>query len=672
MRIALVSFALAVLVLGPSASAGPNQRGSFTLTVSVSGNGQVTSSPGGINCPSTCSAKFTSGTTVGLSRNPGAGWTFAGWSGACSGTGACSVTMNSDKSVGAVFEFTPPPKQRFTLTVTVAGNGSVVSNSDGITCPTDCTETYDEGTSVTLAPLAGANAVFTGWDGACSGLGTCTVKMDASKTAAATFVDRRPAPPQAEPGPDTGKPGRGTSGPPFELNLPFTCAPTGDLWLDSVFRDMLGRPADAAALDVLGGQLEKGTPRADIAQLVLSSLEYRTRLIQSYYARFLKRQPSNPELAALLDLLGSTRDETIEAYILGGNEYFVNRGGSTNDGFVDALYQDLLGRTPSSSERTTLVNQLAQGTSREDLAAFVLKSAEARTRLIQNLYQSLLGRPPSQAEVDAFLARYAQGATNEAIAAAVLASQEYVDKSVKFEATINWGDGMASPGQVEQTGGRCTVVGTHSYRTNGDKRVETDVTSPDGSKDTFVLQVQITPPPPPPPGKENVRPQGTVFVKKGGTFVPLTGFEQLPVGTELDTRRGSVEITTHDGSVGRFYEGIFRIGAEKVRKITFTTIVLTGGNFGVCNTKKRTISATGAKKPPPKSVRHVWGNAKGHFRTKGKYASATIRGTLWLTDDQCPGTRVSVRIGTVDVYDFVKRKHIFVHAKHTYLATPKK
>jgi phospholipase C len=78
---------------------GPN------LTVSLAGNGQgaVTSSPAGINCGTTCSASFTSGTSVSLTAAPVAGSSFGGWSGACTGTGACSVALTTDSSVTATF-----------------------------------------------------------------------------------------------------------------------------------------------------------------------------------------------------------------------------------------------------------------------------------------------------------------------------------------------------------------------------------------------------------------------------------------------------------------------------------------------------------------------------------------------------------------------------------------
>ena len=75
------------------------------LAVSFPGNGSgtVNSNPAGINCTSSCDARFTPGTMVLLTASPAAGTSFAGWGGACSGTGSCAVTMNSDQSVSANF-----------------------------------------------------------------------------------------------------------------------------------------------------------------------------------------------------------------------------------------------------------------------------------------------------------------------------------------------------------------------------------------------------------------------------------------------------------------------------------------------------------------------------------------------------------------------------------------
>jgi hypothetical protein len=77
----------------------------FMMTVNKAGTGSgtVTSSPAGINCGSTCSAGYASGTSVTLTPSAASGSTFAGWSGACSGTGNCTITMNTNQSVTATF-----------------------------------------------------------------------------------------------------------------------------------------------------------------------------------------------------------------------------------------------------------------------------------------------------------------------------------------------------------------------------------------------------------------------------------------------------------------------------------------------------------------------------------------------------------------------------------------
>ncbi len=79
---------------------------SFTLTVNEVGQGTVTSTDGQINCTNgtgSCSAVYTSGTSVTLNATAAAGWTFSGWSGVCTGGNPCTVIMNSNLSPTATF-----------------------------------------------------------------------------------------------------------------------------------------------------------------------------------------------------------------------------------------------------------------------------------------------------------------------------------------------------------------------------------------------------------------------------------------------------------------------------------------------------------------------------------------------------------------------------------------
>jgi titin len=80
------------------------------------------------------------------------------------------------------------PVQKFRLSASLMGNGTLTGTPAGINCPTDCTEDYGAGTQVTLTPSAGSGARFASWGGACTGQGsTCVVTMAATQNVTATF-----------------------------------------------------------------------------------------------------------------------------------------------------------------------------------------------------------------------------------------------------------------------------------------------------------------------------------------------------------------------------------------------------------------------------------------------------------------------------------------------------
>ena len=91
-----------VVVVGGGGGGGGGL--SFTLSAGRSNPGTISSSPAGIDCGSSCSAKYAAGTLVTVTATPPAGQSFLGWSGACSGTNAsCTVTINADTKVQASF-----------------------------------------------------------------------------------------------------------------------------------------------------------------------------------------------------------------------------------------------------------------------------------------------------------------------------------------------------------------------------------------------------------------------------------------------------------------------------------------------------------------------------------------------------------------------------------------
>jgi List-Bact-rpt repeat protein len=152
-----------------------------TVTTAGTGNGTITSNPTGINCGTTCSANYNSGTSVALTATAATGSSFTGWSGACTGTGSCSVSMTVNRSVTATFA-----PQTYVLSVKKTGRGTVGSSSK-IQCGTTCSETDPSGTFVTLTATADPRATFLGWSGACVGTGSCTVTLSANTSVTANF-----------------------------------------------------------------------------------------------------------------------------------------------------------------------------------------------------------------------------------------------------------------------------------------------------------------------------------------------------------------------------------------------------------------------------------------------------------------------------------------------------
>lgn len=93
--------------IGVTATFNPPPSYTLSVTKAGAGAGTVTSGGGSINCGSTCSTSVVSGTSVTLTATPNAGSSFAGWSGACSGTGTCNVTVTSNTAVTATFDIAP-------------------------------------------------------------------------------------------------------------------------------------------------------------------------------------------------------------------------------------------------------------------------------------------------------------------------------------------------------------------------------------------------------------------------------------------------------------------------------------------------------------------------------------------------------------------------------------
>jgi len=212
--VALASLAVASLMLHacedsarptePELATAGTTRRTLAITGSGNGSGTVTSSPVGINCAiaggaeatTGCTARFGDGSVVTLTAKPKAGHAFRGWfSGSCSGTAPCKVTMSQGRTVDARFLKGP-----FTVKIAGGGTGSgrvktqaglspaldcVITN--GAAGSTGCSATYPANTALSLTATPASGSSLAGWSDPCSGAGTCRYAVIQSRTITATF-----------------------------------------------------------------------------------------------------------------------------------------------------------------------------------------------------------------------------------------------------------------------------------------------------------------------------------------------------------------------------------------------------------------------------------------------------------------------------------------------------
>jgi hypothetical protein len=194
-----------------------------------------------------------------------------------------------------------------------------------------------------------------------------------------------------------------------------------------------------------------------------------------------------------------------------------------------------------------------------------------------------------------------------------------------------------------------------------------------------------TAPPSPPPGVAPPRTgvsivaqvlRGTVRIRRPGQrgFSVLSAAENLPIGTEFDTKHGTVAVDFATGQddphSAEASKGLFRT-RQRTAVGSALELDLTG--------KLRRCPPAGRATAARKSTRQLAVRAKGPVKSKGRYGSATVRGTKWTMTDTCSttttfrsGTLVVVTEGVVAVADFAKHKTVLVKAGKRYFAAARK
>jgi hypothetical protein len=163
-------------------------------------------------------------------------------------------------------------------------------------------------------------------------------------------------------------------------------------------------------------------------------------------------------------------------------------------------------------------------------------------------------------------------------------------------------------------------------------------------------------------------------------YVSLDDAASIPMGTVVNATKGKVTLTSAKDSKGTtqratFHGGIFQVRQKRAKK-PVTELVMKGGDFSSCwrpggSGGSRSAQVSASRKKRSKKIRRLWGSGHGRFKTRGRHGAATVRGTIWLTEDSCAGTRVTVRRGLVAVSDFARHRTVMVPKHHSYLARVK-
>jgi len=319
------------------------------------GSGTVTSNPAGIDCGASCSASFDSSVSVTLTPIPTTGSTFAGWSGACTGTGACQVTMDAAKAVTAAF--------------TASSSSTIL-----------ITDYYQS--ILNRAPDPGGLAFWQGEVARLQGLGVDV--QEAFRVMAGWFFT------SAE------YLGRNTSDAQYVTDL---------------YRTFFQRTPDGGGLNFWTGQLAAGMPRAVVLYSFLFSAEFGSYMqgllgntasrgevytVVDFYRGFLNRLPDTDGFTYWLGRFRAAQcqgaaavnaeADSISTQFLGSAEY-ASRNRSDRD-YVGDLYYAFLRRGSELSGFDFWVNQLSSGLrTREQLRQEFLKSPEFQGRVSQIINQ---------------------------------------------------------------------------------------------------------------------------------------------------------------------------------------------------------------------------------------------------------------------------------------------
>jgi hypothetical protein len=204
-------------------------------------------------------------------------------------------------------------------------------------------------------------------------------------------------------------------------------------FIAQVYLDLFHQVVDPGGLTYWTSFLDQGVARNTVVFAIerSSSNQFQTLEVQQLYSHFLNRPADPAGLNYGVNLLnsGGTVQE-LSANLLGSAEYFLAQGGGTNQGFLEAMYQDVLLRPIDPAALAYDQLYLVQGGSRSQLALSVTTSVEASQLFVEDAYATYLARQADPGGLAFYTQALQTASTYEQVIAAIVGSAEFFQNRI--------------------------------------------------------------------------------------------------------------------------------------------------------------------------------------------------------------------------------------------------
>lgn len=199
----------------------------------------------------------------------------------------------------------------------------------------------------------------------------------------------------------------------------------------AAYNDALGRaPESDAVLNYWISRIANGMSRADMANAFNNADEYRMKKIVEAYDRALHRAPDSSGAAYWLGALqrGQLSPENLYSTFIAMPEMFIAQGGGTNRGYITALYNELLLRSPDAAGLAYWTARLDKGEPIRAISDSIWFSPEKYNVRVTEAYQKFLGRTPSASE-QAYWSDVARAQGPTAMRSMIMSTDEYWNRA---------------------------------------------------------------------------------------------------------------------------------------------------------------------------------------------------------------------------------------------------